>query len=89
MINVTFKDSKSTKYEKGTSIEQIVSTLGHRLQKEALAASLNGKTVDLTKEIMQDSNLEILTFDDEGGGKHLDIQHHIYLHKPLKDCSPM
>ncbi len=71
MINVTFKDSKSTKYEKGTSIEQIVSTLGHRLQKEALAASLNGKTVDLTKEIMQDSNLEILTFDDEGGRQAL------------------
>ncbi len=67
MISVTFKDSKSAEYEKGIKIDEIVGELGNKLRKEALAARLNGKIVDLNKEIIQDSDLEILTFDDEGG----------------------
>ena len=67
MIIVTFKDSKSAEYEKGIKIDEIVGELGNKLRKEALAARLNGKIVDLNKEIIQDSDLEILTFDDEGG----------------------
>lgn len=67
MIKVTFKNSKQEEYESGIKIQQIVDSLGHKIRKETLAANLNGRIVDLNKQIYQDSDLELLTFDDDEG----------------------
>ncbi|MEI3542329.1 MAG: threonine--tRNA ligase [Acutalibacteraceae bacterium] len=65
MINVTLKDGIVKQYEKNTTAEQIAKSLGMGLYKAACAAKLNGKLVDLRTPITDDSNLEILTFDDD------------------------
>lgn len=67
MIKLTLKDGSVKEFEKGTKISSIVEGIGGRLQKEALAAKLNGVLVDLMTEIKEDATLEILTFDDDGG----------------------
>ncbi len=67
MTKVTFKNSKQEEYESGIKIQQIVDSLGHKIRKETLAANLNGRIVDLNKQIYQDSDLELLTFDDDEG----------------------
>ncbi len=67
MVKVTLKDGSVKEFEKGIAIIKIVEGFGGRLAKEALAASLNGKLVDLITEINDDSTLEILTFEDNGG----------------------
>ena len=67
MIKVTLKDAKTIEYEEGIKIEQIVASIGRRLQKDALVAKVNGKVLDLSNQIYDDCNLEILTFDDEEG----------------------
>ena len=46
MIKVTLKDAKTIEYEEGIKIEQIVASIGRRLQKDALVAKVNGKVLD-------------------------------------------
>ena len=64
MINVVLKGNVEKQYEKNTTIEQVAKSLGTGLYKAACAAKLNGNIVDLRTPIVQDSTLEILTFDD-------------------------
>lgn len=67
MVKLTLKDGSVKEIEKGTRIGAIVEGIGGRLQKEALAARLNGVLVDLMTTINEDATLEILTFEDDGG----------------------
>ena len=67
MIKLTLKDGSVKEIEKGIKVRTIVEGIGGRLQKEALAAKINGVLVDLMTEINEDATLEILTFEDEGG----------------------
>ena len=41
--------------------------MSNSLAKKALAASLDGKVVDLTTPVTQDAAFQVLTFDDAGG----------------------
>ncbi len=67
MIKVTLKDGTIREYEKGVRIEEIVASIGSGLLKVALAAKVDGEVIDLNREIYEDCNLEILTFEDEAG----------------------
>lgn len=67
MVKVTLKDGSVKEVQKGTSIEEIVASIGSGLAKAALAAKVNGKTVELFYKIEEDCRLEILTFDDTEG----------------------
>jgi len=62
-VNVTLKDGSKKQYPKGTRIIDVVSELSQRLAKEAVAAKLNGKLVDLCTPIEEDSELQVVTFD--------------------------
>lgn len=66
-VKVTLKDGSVREYPAGTSIAEITADIGRGLAKHALAAKLDGKTVDLFTPVNRDSTLEILTFEDEEG----------------------
>lgn len=67
MIKVTLKDGSVKEYKKGTTVEEIVASIGSGLLKAAMAAKINGHVVDLSKPVEEDCSLEVLTFDDEDG----------------------
>ncbi len=67
MVKVTLKDGSVKEYKKGTTVEEIVASIGSGLLKAALAAKLNGKVADLRTPVNEDCSLEVLTFDDDDG----------------------
>ena len=76
MVKITLKDGSVKEYPKSTTVEEIVASIGSRLLKAALAAKINGKVVDLFTPVMEDSSLEVLTFEDDDGKwalRHTDL----------------
>src|SRR3989344_2342595 len=69
-IKITFPDGSVQEWPSGSTAMQIAQKIGARLSKDALAAKVNGKLVDLSASIESDSKFEILTFDSEEG-KHI------------------
>lgn len=67
MIKITLKDGSLREYPAGTTVMDITNDISRGLAKNALAAKLNGKKVDLSTPVNEDSALEILTFDTEEG----------------------
>lgn len=67
MIKITLKDGKVMEIEEGIKISDIAMKISPALYKKALAAKIDGETVDLMTELHKDSSLEILTFEDEMG----------------------
>jgi threonyl-tRNA synthetase len=69
MIKITFPDASVMEYEKGITGLEIAQSISRRLAQDALAVSVNGETWDLTRPIENDSEVNILTWDD-AEGKH-------------------
>lgn len=69
MIKITFPDASVRVYEKGITGLEIAQSISRRLAQDALAVSVNGETWDLTRPIENDSEVNILTWDD-AEGKH-------------------
>lgn len=67
MIKVTLKDGSVKEYKRGTTVEEIVASIGSGLLKAAMAAKIDGKVVDLSTQVNEDCSLEVLTFDDDQG----------------------
>ncbi|EPY2307189.1 threonine--tRNA ligase [Clostridium sporogenes] len=67
MIKITLKDGKVMEFEEGIKISDIAMKISPALYKKALAAKIDGETVDLMTELHKHSSLEILTFGDEMG----------------------
>ena len=65
MIKVTLKDGSVKEYKRGTTVEEIVASIGSGLLKAAMAAKIDGKVVDLSTQVNEDCSLEVLTFDDD------------------------
>ncbi|MEM7180389.1 MAG: threonine--tRNA ligase [Spirochaetota bacterium] len=67
-IQITLPDGASKEAEAGISIASFISqNLGKSLSKEALAAKINGKEVDLSTTLTEDTTLEILTYNSPEG----------------------
>jgi threonyl-tRNA synthetase len=69
MIQIKLKDGSVKEYQEGMTVLDIASDISKGLARVALAGEVNGVTVDIRSEINEDSSLNILTFDDEGGKK--------------------
>ncbi len=69
MINVTLKGGVVKQYAQGTKIFEVAKSLGAGLYKDMCAAKVNGELKDVKTELLDDCNLEILTFDDADGKK--------------------
>lgn len=67
MVSVTFPDGSKEEWPEGTTALQIAEKISPRLAKEAVAAKVNGVTVDLSFKINSDSQIQILTGKDAEG----------------------
>lgn len=67
MLKITLKDGKELQVEEGLSVGEIANIISPSLRKKALGAKINGNKAELMDKIIEDSTLEILTFEDEDG----------------------
>ncbi|MBU7007126.1 threonyl-tRNA synthetase [Peptococcaceae bacterium DYL19] len=67
MVRISLKDGSVKEFPKGTPVVDIAAAISQGLARNALAAKLNGKKVDLGTPVNEDSALEIITWDSEEG----------------------
>lgn len=66
-MKITLKDGSVKEYDKSMSVFEIASDISEGLARVAMAGEVDGKVVDLRTEISDDCEVNILTFQDEGG----------------------
>lgn len=66
MINITLPDGSNQEYEKGTKLYDICMNISQGLARQAIGARVNGKLAGLQEEVMEDSKVEFLKFEDDG-----------------------
>ncbi len=66
-IKIKFPDGTIKEFPAGITGEEIAKSISHRLAEDAVAIKLNGKVKELTTQIFEDTEIKILTFDDEEG----------------------
>ncbi|TPG71273.1 threonine--tRNA ligase [Brevibacillus laterosporus] len=66
-VKVTLPDGFVREYEAGVTIEDIAGSISTSLKKKAVAGKVNGKVVDLSTPIQEDTNVEIVTLDTKDG----------------------
>ncbi|MGI6123584.1 MAG: threonine--tRNA ligase [Acetivibrionales bacterium] len=69
MIQIKLKDGSAKSYEKGITILEVAKNISEGLARVALAGEVNGELKDLRTQLNEDCQLNLLTFDDQGG-KH-------------------
>ena len=67
MVKITLKDGSVKEFEGKVSILELAKSISEGLARNACAGMVNGKVVDLRFEIEEDSNVSIVTFNDEEG----------------------
>ncbi len=67
MIKITLPDGSIREYDKGITALEIATSISEGLARNILAAELDGKVVDVTLPIHQDSNLKLLKWEDDAG----------------------
>jgi threonyl-tRNA synthetase len=77
MCVVRLKDGSTREYVRGTTFAEIAADIGPRLAKEAVAAKVDGRVVDLSRRLEQDADVEILTLNDPEG---VDVMRHTCAH---------
>jgi threonyl-tRNA synthetase len=66
-MKITLKDGSEKIYESGMSVIDIAKDISEGLARMACAGEINGKVVDLRTIVEEDSELNILTFNDDAG----------------------
>jgi threonyl-tRNA synthetase len=66
-IKITLPDRSVREYEKGTTGLQIASSISEGLARNVLAAKVNGQVWDATRPIQSDSEVQLLTWNDNEG----------------------
>ncbi|MDE7129526.1 MAG: threonine--tRNA ligase, partial [Alistipes sp.] len=69
MIKITFPDGSVREFEKGTTAYQVAESISPRLAADALAAEVDGATVDMSRAIEHDATIKFFKWDD-AEGKH-------------------
>ena len=81
---ITLKDGSTKEYAQPMSVYEIAKDISEGLARVATAGELDGEVVDLRTVVEKDSNLNILTFDDEKGAGA--FQHPILWHRRSSVC---
>ena len=66
-MKITLKDGSVREYDKSMSVYEIASDISEGLARVAMAGEVNGEVVDHRTVVSEDCELNILTFQDEGG----------------------
>ena len=66
-MKITFPDGAQKEFSDGTILGEIAASLGGRLKKEAIAASVDGRLVDLNTSLSRDAEVKFITFNDPEG----------------------
>ncbi|MHB8928642.1 MAG: threonine--tRNA ligase [Bacillota bacterium] len=66
-IQITLPDGSRREYPKGVKPSEIAASLSQKLAKNALAAKVDGRLVDLNRPIDGDALVEVVTFDSPEG----------------------
>ena len=77
MVQITLPDGSQREYAGPVTVAEVASSIGTGLAKAALAGKVNGKVVDTSHLLTQDSALSIVTAKDEEG---LDVIRHSTAH---------
>ncbi len=64
-INITLPDGTKKEYPLGTTSKKISEELSKKIKKNAILSKVNGNLKDLSEPINEDSNLEIITTENE------------------------
>ena len=67
MINITLPDGSVRQYEAGVTSLDIAKSISEGLARNVLAAKVNGKVMELYRPINEDSQVQLLTWNDEEG----------------------
>ncbi len=68
-MKITLKDGSVKEVNKGISVLELAKEISEGLARNATCAKVNGKIKDLRYEINEDSEVEILTFENSEDGK--------------------
>jgi threonyl-tRNA synthetase len=78
LINLTLPDGSVRSVARGTTGADVAASIGPGLLKAALAARVDGELVDLTRPILADASLALVTGKDEA--EALDLARHDFAH---------
>lgn len=67
MIKVTLPDGSVKNFDKGTTALDVAMSISEGLARNVLAAKVNDVVVDATRELPEESNLSLLTWNDAEG----------------------
>jgi threonyl-tRNA synthetase len=67
MIKITFPDGSKKGFPSGVTTNEILKGINGRLAKEAIAAKLNDRIIELNRPITENGSLKVLTFDEKEG----------------------
>ena len=67
MIEITFPDGSVKQYPKGTTPFQVAQSISESLARNVISASANGRTVETTTPLEENTVLTLFTWDDEAG----------------------
>lgn len=76
-ISVKLPDGSVREYDQAVSVLDVASSISSGLAKKAVAGVIDGKPVDLSREVPSGSELKIVTLDDEAG---LEVYRHSTAH---------
>ncbi|PCJ85377.1 MAG: threonine--tRNA ligase [Flavobacteriales bacterium] len=68
-MNITFPDGQTKPYEKGVTALEIASSISEGLARSVLTAKASGEVIDATLPLNKDAELQLLTWNDDGGKK--------------------
>ena len=77
MIKLKLPDGSIIEVEKNSTLEDVAKKLSNSLAKKVVAGKVNGKTVDVTYKLTEDSEITLITKDDI---EALDILRHTTAH---------
>lgn len=77
MVKVSFPDGAVKEFSKGTTTEEIASSISPGLKKKAIAGKVNNELFDLRRPIEEDAAVEIIT---QGSDEALEIMRHSSAH---------
>ncbi len=66
-VNITLPDGTVKEYKKGISSYEIAISISEGLARNVLAAKVNGEVWDASRPIQNDSNVQLLTWNDDQG----------------------